>query len=387
MIFQEKIQVAILGLGTVGLGVYRLLTQNITFSSRIEVKKILVKDLNKQRDFNKHHLLTDDFEEVIQDSDIKIIFESIGGTHDAYVFVKRALENKKHVITSNKALIDYDTKALLSLAKAHDVYLLFEASVVAGVPIISNLSDIISLEDITQIEGILNGSVNSVLTRVFDNHMNIKEAILEAQSFGFLEHDPSDDLDGFDALRKLSILSKIAYQKCIEPYNIDRYGLSTLSDSLINYLKSKNLTLKQIAKSVHVNNQLLLIVEPVIIPKHNPYAFILNEDNIINLKTSIRKNLSFSGKGAGRYPTAQGMLLDLHLLLQNKAYRYTYQDSIFLEPYDEEVVFLIQTNQKELIKPYIAYEDQGFIITKKVSRKFIKTYQDTFIFIARFDLL
>jgi homoserine dehydrogenase len=383
----QKIQVALLGLGTVGLGVYHLLTQNITFSSRIEVKKILVQNINKQRDFESYHLLTDDFEEVIQDNHIKIIFESIGGIDVAFSMVKRALQNKKHVITSNKALIDCYTAELLLIAKENDVYLLFEASVVAGVPIISNLNDIISLEDITQIEGILNGSTNAVLTRVFQDHISIEEAIIEAQSAGFLEHDPSDDLDGFDALRKLSILSKIAYQKSIQPSNIYRYGLTNLSTHIIDYIKSKNLTLKQIAKSVYMNNQLCLIVEPVVINQHNRYASIQYEDNMLNLKTSIRRTLSFSGKGAGRYPTAQGMILDLHLLLQDKAYRYTYQNNAYIEPYDELVVFLIQTNQKELIKPYIDKEDQGFIITKKVSRKFIKTFENTFIFIARLDLL
>jgi homoserine dehydrogenase len=316
--------VAILGFGTVGKGVYDIIKQDF---SNIKIKAILVKNPKKHPEVT--HLLVDNIIDIIEDNVIDIVIELIGGKVEAYNYVKLALENGKHVITANKALVSHYFEELIYLAKQNNVQFRFEASVGAAINIIDPLNTIRKFNHINKIEGIINGSTNYILSKVFIENKTFSEALVEAKDLGYIESDASDDLDGYDLLRKINILSMIAYSQVIKEDDILRVSLTSVSDKMIDYLKKNSLGLKYLATSILINKEIMICLEPVTISQTNLYNNINYEENIITIFGEYHKKQSFIGQGAGRYPTASAVIYDL-LMIKNKKYQefdlnYSYQ--------------------------------------------------------------
>ncbi|MFA5471509.1 MAG: homoserine dehydrogenase [Acholeplasmataceae bacterium] len=299
-------KVALLGFGTVGQGVYDIL---INEYKHIEIKYVLVKHREKHLDIS--NLLADSFEQIVNDPEIKLVIETIGGIDPAYHYVKAALNHQKHVVTANKALISEYFDELRGLAKEKGVKLRYEASVGAGIQIIEPLFQIARFNHIYKIEGIINGSTNYILSKIFLEDMSLDEALKDAKSLGYIEEDPKDDLEGFDLARKIHILSMIAYQKPIDPKIIKRIPLTTITEEDIRKAKANHQMIKYVARSKNIDDQLEIVVEPAFVDLSHLYRKINYEENIITLYGKYHLKQSFIGQGAGRYPTASAIINDI----------------------------------------------------------------------------
>lgn len=333
--------IAILGFGTVGKGVYDIIKQDFP---EVFIKAILVKNPKKHQDIQS--LLVSDISQIVEDQSIDIVIEVIGGKDIAYNYVKLALISGKHVITANKAMVSLYFKELVELARKHQVQFRFEASVGAAINIIDPLNTIRKFNHINKIEGIINGSTNFILSKVFIENKTFSEALEEARGLGYIESESSDDLDGFDLLRKINILSMIAYSQVIEEDDILRVSLSSISDKMISFLRNNSLSLKYLATSVLVKKEMMIHLEPVAISKTSLYNNINYEENIITIFGEYHKKQSFIGQGAGRYPTASAIIYDL-LKIKNEEildfdWKSSYQINNKLEKYD----FLIEKNHE-----------------------------------------
>ena len=299
-------KIGLLGFGTVGKGVYDIIDQDF---DDIFVKYVLVKHQEKHQDIKS--LLVDSIDDILSDDEIEVIIETIGGTDDAYEYVGKALEKHKHVITANKALISKHFNELEKLASKHRVSLRYEASVGAAIIIIDPLKTIRDYNHIYQIEGIINGSTNYILSKIFLDNYKLEDALKEAHQLGYIESNPKDDMDGFDLLRKIHILSQIAYREDIDTNMIKRIPLSSITQEDIDTVKKQDKIIKYIASSKKDGSKIEIEVKPIIIDKTHPYAKVNYEDNIIHVFGEYHKKQTFIGTGAGRYPTASAIIYDL----------------------------------------------------------------------------
>ncbi|MFA7507228.1 MAG: homoserine dehydrogenase [Bacilli bacterium] len=334
-------KVAILGLGVVGRGVYDILANDF---KDITVKYIFDKDDNKTKDVK--HLLAESYEQIINDREVEVVIELIGGKNVAYDFIVKAIKNHKNVVTANKALISERFKELNELAKKYNVKLLYEASVAGAVILIDPLKKIREINQINKIEGILNGSTNYILSKVFLEGVELKEAISNAYKLGYLETGSDDDMNGLDSLRKVNILSMLSYKTFLKEEDILRISLLSLNEKFINYVKDKGCFIKYIAQSEVRNNRLSIKVEPLVIGSQSIFANINYEENIVNIFGKYHLKQSFVGQGAGRYPTASAVIYDLLTIksITNECFEFNkiYQ----VNNNDERYHFLIQTFDK-----------------------------------------
>lgn len=331
-------KVAILGLGVVGRGVYDILANDFT---DITVKYVLEQD--KTKIVGLEHLLADSYEQIINDKQIDVVIELIGGKTIAYDMITQTIKKGKHVVTANKALISEKFKELTELAESYHVKLLYEASVAGAIILLDPLKTIRAINQVRKIEGILNGSTNFILSQFFLDDLPLKDAISKAYELGYLEAGSDDDMNGLDPLRKINILSMIAYQSFLEEKNILRVPLSSLTEAFMMDVKRRGYLLKYIASSEVVDNQLSIRVEPLIISNNSHYAAINYEENIVSVYGKYHLKQSFIGQGAGRYPTASAIIYDV-LTIKNQSkqtlsYLKMYEINHNLNKYH----FLVQT--------------------------------------------
>jgi len=361
-------KIAILGLGTVGYGVYDIIT-NTPSVKNVEVVKILGRSLNKNSLINQP-LMTTDYNEILQDETIDVIIETMGAKDFSYQCIKQALMNKKHVITANKEVIALHLEELSKIKEENNVSLYYEASVGGGIPIISSLEEIIKTNKVFEIKGILNGTTNFILTKIFQENINFNEALHLAQKLGFAESDPTADLEGLDMVRKIAILSSIAYSGNIDINDVYHYGILNLKDDDIEFIKSHNYVLKLIASSVNNLNKVSIEVEPVLINLGNTFASVDNEFNIITVDANINGPLAFYGKGAGRFPTGNAIVNDLVRIIENRT-NYTYKAKNKLKIINrvkEERYYLNIKDLNLVDKKIIDSQTNNLIITRKISR-------------------
>ncbi len=369
------IKIGLCGFGTVGSGVYKIINENEYLKDKVEISKILVHNLDKDRGINKSYF-TNNYLDIVNDPDISLVIECIGGISDAYNIVKLALKNKKHVITANKALLEKYLIELTSLARENNVNLLYEASVCASIPCISLINDLSKFDTITSIEGIINGSTNYILTRTKDVSFN--DAIKEASQKGFLESDPTDDVCGFDPLRKIIILSKIAYSSDFDQ-NYNMNSITSLTDNIFNYAKDNNLIIKYIATSSLVNNTISISVLPTLVSKDSVFSNVNYEKNIINIKTKYSNMQTLIGYGAGSLPTASAIINDLVKLLNNKPYSFDFKNKLLSKPcaYD----YVIETKE-DLDIEYVE-KIKNLYIVKNLSFGKLNKLKDKIVTFAR----
>ena len=313
----HEINIGLMGLGVVGGGVAAtLLEQSQSISQRIglpvNLKKVLVRDLAKQRDISvPAGIITTNPEDVLADPSIQIVVEVMGGTEPAAQYLKDALSSGKHVVTANKEAMAKYGPELLALAQQNQVNLLFEASVGGGIPIIGSLMNQLLANDIHSIRGIINGTTNFILTRMAYQHADFGPALSEAQDLGYAEADPTNDVEGFDAVYKLSILASLAFHQRVAPEDIYRQGISNLQAQDFRYAQELGYSIKPLAIATVEQGQIRARVHPALIPVDHMLAKVDGVYNAVEVTGSQVGQVLFHGMGAGRGPTTSAVVGDL----------------------------------------------------------------------------
>ena len=312
-----EINIGLMGLGSVGGGVAATLLNNSdTLSDKIGLpiglKKILVRDRGKTRDTAiPSELLTTNPEDILDDNDIHVVVEVIGGTDPAGSFLKRALSSGKHVVTANKEVMAQSGPELLRLAEQNRVNLLFEASVAGGIPIVGCLMNELLANDVFSIRGIINGTTNYILTRMANQGTDFQQALSEAQDRGYAESDPTNDVEGIDAVYKLCILTSLAYHHRISPQEIYRQGITTLEANDFRYANELGYAIKSVAIATLENGAIQARVYPALIPLDHMLAKVDGVYNAVEVEGSLCGQVLFHGMGAGREPTTSAVVGDL----------------------------------------------------------------------------
>lgn len=311
----KELNIALLGLGTVGSGVVKIIEENRqqikdTINKDIVIKHILVRDKSKKRPLNiSQYHLTEDIDEILGDESIDIVVEVMGGIEPTVDWLRTAL--KKNVITANKDLLAVHLKLLEDLAESNGVALKFEASVAGGIPIVNAINNGLNANNISKFMGILNGTSNFILSKMTREQTNFEDALDEAQRLGFAEADPTDDVEGVDAARKVVITSYLSFNQVIKLNDVKLNGIggTTLSD--INAADQLGFKIKLIGKGTYENGHVHASVEPTLIHKTHQLAAVENEYNAIYVVGDAVGDTMFYGKGAGSLATGSAVVSDL----------------------------------------------------------------------------
>lgn len=313
----STIKIAILGFGTVGEGVYRILNEKKIeieeFTGReIEVVSIVVRDKSKERISTPGVQITDNIDDILTNPQIDIVFEAIVGEEPAHDYLSKAIEKGSHVITANKKMFATHGPALIREAKLKGVAVGYEATTAGGIPIIRTIENLLIADRVLRIRGILNGTSNFILTKMMKEDVSFESALKEAQALGYAEADPTDDVGGGDAFRKLMIMSQLAYGKQPKWNEVPVKGIEEISQEEIANATHEDLCYRHIADiSIDENGEIRGSVGPVIVDSDNPLYGINGVDNAIIVDTEYLGSLTLVGPGAGMYPTASAMISDL----------------------------------------------------------------------------
>lgn len=312
----RKIQVGLLGLGTVGMGVYKLLrkraeTMDKTIGAQLEIKKILVHNKNKKREGVDETLLTDDWKEIIEDDEIQIVIEVIGGIEPAKTMILEALKAGKNVVSANKDLIAEEGKEIFDMAQAAGKDFLFEAAVAGGIPIIRPLKQCLAGNDLTDILGIVNGTTNYILTKMFEDGMEFSDALKKAQELGYAEADPTADVEGLDAGRKMAIMASIAFHSRVVFADVYTEGITKITAADIAYAKEFDSVIKLLGVARNTPEGIEVGVYPVMIAKDHPLASVRDSFNAVFIHGDAVDDAMFYGRGAGEMPTASAVVGDV----------------------------------------------------------------------------
>lgn len=316
---ERAVNIAVLGYGTIGSGVVEALEKNgdiIGDRCRTEIKVKRILEIREFRGPNEA-LRTGDAEDIFTDPDISIVVETIGGTGAAFELTKKALASGRHVVTSNKDLVALHGPELLQLAHDNNVNYMFEASVGGGIPIIRPLNKCLAANRIMSITGIVNGTTNYILTKMKNEGMSFDDALKEARRKGYVESNPKEDIDGYDAARKLSILSTIAFDEFIDYRKIRPEGISRLSMIDMEYADSIDSVIKLLAIGKRVSKGIFCKVAPVVLQKTHPLASVEDIFNAIVVEGNILGDAMFYGRGAGKLPTASAIIADIMDIVNN----------------------------------------------------------------------
>lgn len=308
------IKAAVLGYGTVGSGVYEVMKKNHDviadrLGDEVTVKYVL--DLREFEGDPVQEVLVHDVDTIINDAEVAIVCETMGGEHPAYEFTKRALESGKSVCTSNKELVEKHGPELLQIAKEHNCSYLFEASVGGGIPIIRPLRTSLAQEEILSITGILNGTTNYILTKMETEGLAFETVLARAQEKGYAEKNPDADILGLDAGRKISILTSLAYGKNVDFADIKTEGITAITDKDFAYAKKMGATIKLFAKSVKKDGKYYALVAPFVVNPENPLYAVKGVFNAILVNCNMGGETMYYGKGAGKLATASAVVADV----------------------------------------------------------------------------
>ncbi len=313
----DKIRVGLMGLGVVGSGTYKILETSFEeirkqLGADVVVDKVLVRDMSKARLVSiPETLLTINADDILDNPDIDIIVELMGGVEPAYSYIRRALNNKKHVVTANKELLAKKGDELFAIAKDQGLIIGFEASVCGGIPLIKTIKDSLSTDKITKITGIVNGTTNYILSKMSDENLDYENALNEAKEKGFAESDPTADVEGFDAAYKIAILSSLSFNKPVNIIDVSRKGITDISKKDIEDAKGMGNIIKLIAMAEMVDDKLEIGVGPEALPKEHPLASVNGVNNGVLINSESVGELAFYGPGAGQLPTGNSVVSDI----------------------------------------------------------------------------
>ncbi len=309
------VNIALLGHGVVGSGVVEVLTQNCESITKRAKERIEIKYILDKREFNDSKFaekFTKNYSDILNDDDVKIVVEVMGGLSSAYEYVKEALLKGKSVVTSNKELVAEKGHDLLKIANEKNCNFLFEASVGGGIPIILPIHQCLAANEVIEIAGILNGTTNFILTKMIHDNVSFNEALKMAQELGYAERDPSADIDGDDACRKICILASLAYGKHVYPENVHVVGIRDIDIKDVKYAKECDCVIKLIGRVKKLNDGKLEIeVEPMLISNNSQLAGVEDVFNGILVRGDSTGDVVFYGKGAGKLPTASAVVADI----------------------------------------------------------------------------
>ena len=308
------INIAILGYGTIGSGVVEVLGINGESIRKRAGDQINIKYVLDLREFPGDPImekLVKDINIILNDNEVKIVVEVMGGVEPAYTFVKQALTNGKSVITSNKELVAKHGAELLDIAKEKNLNFLFEASVGGGIPIIRPLNQSLTADEIVEITGILNGTTNYILSRMSEDGLDFDTALSNAQKMGYAERNPAADVEGHDACRKIAILSSLAFGMQVDFEDIYTEGISKITDTDIRYAKAMGARVKLFATSIRENESVYAMVAPVLIKANHPLYSVNDVFNGIFVRGNVIGDVMFYGSGAGKLPTASAVVADI----------------------------------------------------------------------------
>ena len=306
----SKIKIGLIGLGTVGGGVFKVLKD----FPDVEITKIAVKNIDKPRNIeglNRAMLTTDPYE-IVNNPESTVIAELIGGVHPAYELIKKAIENGKHVVTANKELLAKHGEELFNYAEQHNVVILYEAAIAGGIPLIMPIKTILAGNKITKIEAILNGTTNYILTNMDVNQSSYETVLKEAQELGYAETDPTGDVEGFDSTYKLTTLATITFNKRVKLENVYREGITKIKAEDIKYANELGYKIKLVAYAhIDENDNADVRVHPMFVSKEETLAHINYVKNAVTLTGSPVGKITLSGAGAGEMPTASSVVGDI----------------------------------------------------------------------------
>lgn len=308
------INIAVMGYGTVGSGVVEVVNTNGAGINQRIGEELNIKYVLDLRDFPGDPVqekIIHDFETIINDEDVKIVVEVMGGIEPAYTFVRRCLQAGKSVATSNKALVARHGAELLSIAKENNINFLFEASVGGGIPIIRPLNSSLTADEIEEITGILNGTTNYMLTKMFYEGADYDAVLKEAQANGYAERNPEADVEGYDACRKIAILSSLISGQQVDFEDIYCEGITEITVEDMKYAKAMGTTIKLLASSKRHGNRLHAIVAPCMLYPEHPLYNVNGVFNSIFVHGNVLGDAMFYGSGAGKLPTASAVVADV----------------------------------------------------------------------------
>ena len=309
-------KIGILGYGTVGQGLVDVIDNNKE-KRNIEIMSILVRDKNKYNKSKYAQIITDNIEDVFS-KDIDILVELMGGLHPSFEYIKRALENRINVVTANKDMLAEYGDKLAKIANKNKVSLKFEASVGGGIPVVKPLTESLEGNVINSIYAILNGTTNFILSKMYDEGSSYEKVLKEAQELGFAEANPESDVEGYDAARKLSILSTLAYNRRVYWKDFYLEGISNIDSKDIDYAKKLGCKIKLVGQSKLNNDRVSGFVRPVLVDNNSLLSKIDNEYNIVVLNGDSVGEVSFVGRGAGKEPTGSAVYSDLVDIFDNR---------------------------------------------------------------------
>ncbi len=308
------VKIAVLGYGTIGSGVVEVLETNTSSIAERAGEEIGVKYILDLKDFpnDPHgHLIVHDMDTILQDEEVRVVVETMGGTGAAYTFVKAALEAGKHVATSNKALVAKYGAELMDLAKQKNINFLFEASVGGGIPIIRTVNSSLSADEIEEITGILNGTTNYIMTKMDQEGSQFEDVLKEAQELGYAEADPTDDVEGYDACRKIAILTSLVCGHHVDFEEIHTEGITNITAEDMQYAAAMGRTIKLLATSHKVGNDYYAMVAPFMLSKEHPLYNVHGVFNAVFIHGNVLDDAMFYGRGAGKLPTASAVAADV----------------------------------------------------------------------------
>lgn len=334
------VNIGLLGLGTVGSGVVEILDKKreelkgLT-GHDIRVKKVLVNDASKKRNVNAQVVF--DFDEILKDEEIDIIVEVTGDVEKSYKYITEGLNAGKHIVTANKAVVSKYFEEFSKLANEKDLAFLYEASVGGGIPVLKPLKEQLLLNEVCQVQGILNGTCNYILTRMMDEGKSYEEILKSAQDMGYAEADPSADVDGYDTMRKLRILASLSLQGQINEDDILMDGIGSISSFDIDIIKNMNYTVKLIGEAKAYKDGYTAVVQPTILPRDNYFANVNMAYNSVAFNGSEVGELKFYGPGAGKLPTGNAVLSDVLDIVTGTYKRNNPLGTANLKNYNEEI--------------------------------------------------
>lgn len=360
-------KIAILGYGTVGSGVYDIITNGKPQElKKIEVKRVFARSRDKMP------LATDDINEIINDGEILVVVECLGGINPAYEFIKKSLENKKHVVTANKAVAAKYLDEFVELAEKNGVKFIFEASVGGGIPWLVNLERTRRVDEVKRVYGIFNGTSNFILDNMYRNNEEFESTLKTAQDLGYAEADPSADVDGGDVVNKIILSNALAFDIHVDP-DFPTYSMRNITKNDIDYLKQYDLAVKYIGETNVADGKYETSVMLSIFGKESQEAAVPLNNNIITLDGSFIGELKFYGQGAGKLPTGNAIVQDI-VDISEGASRVDVVINNNLT-YTEELTrrnYLVRSSVKltgNLIESIEEYKGNFYVKTKEISLK------------------
>ena len=324
----KTVKIGLLGLGTVGGGVYKLIERQKSemvskTGADVEIAKILVHNRNKKREGINESLLTDQWKDIIEDKEIDIVVEVMGGIEPAKTIITEALKAGKNVVTANKDLLAVCGEDLLEIAAAHHVDLMFEAAVAGGIPIMRPLRQCLAGNEITEVTGIVNGTTNFILTKMIEEGMDFDDALALATELGYAEADPTADIEGLDAGRKVAIMASIAFHSRVTFDDVYTEGITKITAKDVEYAEEFGDVIKLLGVAHNTEEGIEVAVHPMMIPKEHPLASVRDSFNAVFVRSDAAGDTMFYGRGAGELPTASAIMGDVIDVIRDIQYHCT----------------------------------------------------------------